>query len=129
MEAIAGAPMGTHNRIGRMFDKDVFGPDCPEGGGVLVPNEEPIGFSLRPFGQPMAVALTGGRYALWLERAGVRAAVDFALEKLAKIFGSGFRSHLRRHVVTAWGGDPWTKGSYSAGCPAMAVSGPPWDVR
>ena len=117
MEAIAGVPMGTHNRIGLMFDKDVFGPDCPEGGGVLLPNEEPIGFSLRPFGQPMAVALTGGRHALWLERAGVAVAVDFALEKLAKIFGSAIRSHLRRSVATAWGGDPWTRGSYSAALP------------
>lgn len=117
MEAIAGLPMGTHNRVGLMFDKDVFGPNCPEGGGVLLPNEEPIGFSLRPFGQPMAVALTGGRHALWLERAGVAAAVDFAMEKLAKIFGSGIRPHLRRHIVTAWGSDPWTKGSYSAALP------------
>jgi monoamine oxidase len=51
-EAIAGVPMGTHNRIGLMFDKDVFGPDCPEGGGVLLPEEESIWFSFRPFGQP-----------------------------------------------------------------------------
>jgi monoamine oxidase len=65
----------------------------------------------------MAVALTGGRHALWLERAGVAAAVDFAMEKLVKIFGSAIRSHLRRSVVTAWGGDPWTRGSYSAALP------------
>jgi monoamine oxidase len=116
-EAIAAVPMGTHNRIGLLFDKDLFGPDCPEGGGVLLPEEEPIGFGFRPFGQPIAVALTGGRHALWLERAGVAASVDFALEKLTKIFGGAIRSHLRRHVVTAWGGDPWTRGSYSAALP------------
>jgi monoamine oxidase len=133
MEAIAGVPMGTHNRIGLMFDKDVFGLDCPEGGGVLLPNEEPVGFSLRSFGQPVAVALTGGRHALWLERAGVAAAVDFAMEKLAKIFGSGIRLHLRRHIVTAWGSDPWTKGSYSAALPGngrqRAALGQPIDGR
>jgi monoamine oxidase len=39
------------------------------------------------------------------------------MEKLAKIFGSGIRLHLRRHIVTAWGSDPWTKGSYSAALP------------
>ena len=125
--------MGTHNRIGLMFDKDVFGPDCPEGGGVLLPNEEPVGFSLRSFGQPIAVALTGGRHALWLERAGAAAAVDFAMEKLTKIFGGGIRSHLRRHIVTAWGGDPWTRGSYSAALPdhghQRAALGRPIDDR
>jgi monoamine oxidase len=133
MDAIAGLPMGTHNRIGLMFDQDVFGPDCPEGGGVLLPNEEPIGFSLRPFGQPVAVALTGGRHALWLERAGIAAAVDFAMEKLVKIFGSEIKPHLRRHIVTAWGSDPWTKGSYSAALPGngrrRAALGQPIDDR
>jgi monoamine oxidase len=84
LAAIAGLPLGTHNRIGLMFDRDVFGPDCPRGAALLLPGEEPIGFSLRPFGQNMAVAMTGGRHALWLERAGVAAAVDFAKEKLAK---------------------------------------------
>jgi monoamine oxidase len=121
MEAIAGLPMGTHNRIGLMFDEDVFGPECPEGAGILLPNEEPVGFSFRPFGQHMAVALTGGRHAPWLERAGVAAAVDFAMEKLVKIFGSEIRLRLRRHIVTAWGGDPWTKGSYSAALPGRGV--------
>ena len=119
LAAIAGLPLGTHNRIGLMFDRDVFGPDCPEGAGILLAGEEPIGFGLRPFGQNMAVALTGGRYALWLERAGVAAAVDFAKEKLAKVFGGGIRSRVTRHIVTAWAGDPWTRGSYSAALPGQ----------
>ena len=119
LAAIAGLPLGTHNRIGLMFDRDVFGPDCPEGAGILLPGEEPIGFSFRPFGQNMAVALTGGRYALWLERAGEAAAVDFATEKLAKIFGGGIRSQVIGHIVTAWAGDPWTRGSYSAALPGQ----------
>ena len=119
MAAIAGLPMGTHNRIGLMFDRDVFGPDCPEGAGILLANEEPVGFSFRPFGQHTAVAFTGGRHALWLERAGAAASVDFAMEKLVKIFGSDIRSRLCRHIATAWGGDPWTRGSYSAALPGQ----------
>jgi monoamine oxidase len=119
LAAIAGLPLGTHNRIGLMFDRDVFGPDCPRGAALLLPGEEPIGFSLRPFGQNIAVAMTGGRHALWLERAGVAAAVDFAKEKLAKVFGSSIRSHVTHHIVTAWGGDPWTRGSYSAALPGQ----------
>jgi monoamine oxidase len=116
-----------------MFDEDVFGPDCPEGASILLPNEEPIAFRFRPFGQHMAVALTGGRHALWLERAGVAAAVDYAMEKLVKIFGSGIRLHLRGQIVTAWGGDPWTRGSYSAALPGnggqRAVLAKPIDDR
>lgn len=119
LAAIAGLPLGTHNRIGLMFDRDVFGPDCPEGAAILLPGEEPIGFSFRPFSQNMVVALTGGRHAVWLERAGAAAAVDFAKEKLAKVFGSGIMTHVTRHIVTAWAGDPWTRGSYSAALPGQ----------
>ncbi|MFZ5792088.1 MAG: flavin monoamine oxidase family protein [Pseudomonadota bacterium] len=120
LEAIAGLPLGTHNRIGLLFDRDPFGPDCPKGAGFLVPGEEPIGFALRPFDQNYAVAYTGGRFALWLERAGQAAAIDFAKEKLAKAFGSTIKKHVTRAIVTAWAGDPWVKGSYSAALPGQA---------
>jgi monoamine oxidase len=124
LAAIAGLPLGTHNRIGLMFDRDVFGPDCPQGAALLLPGEEPVGFSLRPFGQNVAVALTGGRHALWLERAGTAAAVDFAKEKLVKVFGSTIAPHVQRHIVTAWAGDPWIKGSYSAALPGQGRQRP-----
>lgn len=119
LASIAGLPLGIHNRIGLLFDRDPFGSDCPEGAGILLPGEEPIGFSLHPFGQPVAVALTGGRHALWLERAGPAAAVDLAVEKLVKMFGTGIARRVRSHIVTAWAGDPWTRGSYSAALPGQ----------
>ena len=46
-------------------------------------------------------------------------AVDLAKEKLVKVFGSRITRHLVRHIVTAWAGDPWTKGSYSAALPGQ----------
>jgi monoamine oxidase len=118
--AIAALPLGTHNRIGLLFDRDVFDPEIPAGGGFMLPGEDPIGFGIRPFGQNYVVAYTGGRHAVWLERAGTAAAVDLAREKLAKVFGSGIAKHMTRHIVTAWAGDPWTKGSYSAVVPGQA---------
>lgn len=124
LAAIAGLPLGTHNRIGLLFDRDLFGPDCPKGAGVLIPGEEPIGFSLGPFDQNYAVAYTGGRFAVWLERAGQAAAIDFAKEKLAKLFGSEIKQHVTRAIVTAWAGDPWVKGSYSAALPGQAHQRP-----
>ncbi len=117
--AIAGLPLGTHNRIGLMFDRNLFGPDCPQGAAFLLPGQDPIGFTLGQFGQNEAVAFTGGRHALWLERAGAAASVDFAMAALVKVFGSDIRKHLTRHIVTAWAGDPWTRGSYSAALPGQ----------
>jgi monoamine oxidase len=117
--AIAGLPLGTHNRIGLLFDRDMFGPDCPKGTAILLPGEEPMGFGIRSFGENYAVGYTGGRFAVWLERAGAAAAVDLVKEKLAKVFGSDLPKHVTRHIVTAWHGDPWVKGSYSAALPGQ----------
>lgn len=117
--AIAGLPLGTHNRVGLLFDRDMFGPDCPKGTAILLPGEEPMGFSIRSFGENYAVGYTGGRFAVWLERAGTAAAVDLVKEKLAKVFGSDLPKHVTRHIVTAWHGDPWIKGSYSAALPGQ----------
>jgi len=117
--AIAALPLGTHNRIGLLFDRDVFGPDCPKGTAILLPGAEPMGFGIRSFGENYAVGYTGGRFAVWLEKAGTAAAVDLAKEKLGKVFGSDVPKHVVRHIVTAWHGDPWVKGSYSAAVPGQ----------
>jgi monoamine oxidase len=62
--------------------------------------------------------VTGGRFGSWLERAGTAAAVDYLTERLVKSFGGAVRRALSpRSIVTAWEGDPWTLGSYSAATP------------
>ena len=119
LAAIEGLPLGTHNRIGLMLDRDPFGPDFPKGTLLLEEGSEPMGFGIRPFGQDWVVGYTGGRFALWLERAGQAAAVDLAKEKLAKAFGNDIKNHVTRSIVTAWAGDPWVKGSYSAALPGQ----------
>ena len=75
--------------------------------------------ALNPFDENYAVGYTGGRHAVWLERAGQQAAVDFTMERLVHVFGSSIRPHVKRTIVTAWHGDPWTKGSYSAALPGQ----------
>jgi monoamine oxidase len=119
LAAIEGLPLGTHNRIGLMLDRDPFGPDFPKGSLLLEEGAEPMGFGIRPFGQDWVVGYTGGRFALWLERAGQAAAVELAKEKLAKVFGSDIKKYVTRSIVTAWGGDPWVRGSYSAALPGQ----------
>jgi monoamine oxidase len=124
LAAIESLPLGTHNRIGLMLDRDPFGPDFPKGSLLLEEGSEPMGFGIRPFGQDWVVGYTGGRFALWLERAGQAAAVDLAKEKLAKAFGNDIKKYVTRSIVTAWAGDPWVKGSYSAALPGQGHQRP-----
>ena len=119
-EAIADLPLGCHNRICLLFDRNVFGGDHPRGTTLLSSEGEPMAFLIRPFGYDYVHAMTGGRFADWLERAGVDAAVDLAKENLKKAFGSDITKHVVRHLATAWRGDPWIRGAYSAARPGRA---------
>ncbi len=116
--AIAGLPLGTHNRIGFLFDRDLFG-DAPVGGGVKLRDGSFSGVNLRPFGDPWAVVYTGGRHAVWLEKAGQAAAIDLGRQVMTEILGNDAVKHITRSIVTAWHGDPWVKGSYSAALPGQ----------
>jgi monoamine oxidase len=118
-EAIAALPLGDHNRICLIYDRNVFGADHPEGAAVLGDGAEPMSFSIRPFGYDYVVGLTGGRFAGWLERAGVAASVDLAKENLRKAFGADIVKHMIGHNVTAWREDPWVRGAYSAAQPGQ----------
>ena len=122
--AIANLPLGCHNRIGLLFDRNVFGDDHPRGTILLSSDSEPMSFKIRPFGYDYVVGLTGGRFADWLERAGIEASVDLAKENLKKAFGSDITKHVVRHLVTAWRGDPWVKGAYSAARPGTVGQRP-----
>ncbi len=116
-EAVAALPLGCHNRIGLLFDRDVFGDDHPKSVSLLSPDSEPFAVGVRPFGYNYVVGLTGGRFADWLERAGPDAAVDLLKERLKQTYGSDITKHAGRHLVTAWRGDPWVQGAYSAAVP------------
>ncbi len=118
-EAVAGLPLGDHNRICLIYDRDVFGTEMPRGVALLNEGAEPMSFNIRPFGYDYVVGLTGGRFAGWLERAGVAASVDLAKENLRKAFGADIVKHVVGHNVTAWREDPWVRGAYSAALPGQ----------
>ena len=119
-EAIADLPLGCHNRICLAFDRNVFGEDHPLDVTLLSSESEPMAFHISPFGFNYVSAVTGGRFADWLERAGPEASADLAKENLQKAFGSNITKHMVRHLVTAWRSDPWIKGAYSAAVPGAA---------
>lgn len=112
-DAIDAVPLGDHNRICVVFDKDVFGKTV-RGITVKLGDDEPMSFQVMPFGFPLAIGVTGGRFADWLERAGQAASTDHALERLKAAFGNDIARHVVKSSVTAWRGDPWTHGAYSA---------------
>ena len=68
------------------------------------------------------------------ERQGQQASVDYLSERILAAFGNDMAKHLTdRVIVTAWEGDPWTLGSYSAALPGShqqrAVLGQPIENR
>ena len=115
--AIGALPLGNHNRICLVFDGNPFGDDHPPGVTIGDATSEPMHLRLRPFGYDYAVGVAGGRFADWLERTGIQASADFATEKLVKAYGSDIAKRIVRHNVTAWRGDPWIRGAYSAAVP------------
>lgn len=119
LDAIAGLPCGTENKICLHFDEDIFGPDGR--GFHLAWNDEFAGgFEASVMGQDTAIVFTGGRHAVWLEKQGQQAGEDYALNMVASVFGEKVREHLTRSIVTAWTAEPWTLGSYSCAIPGQA---------
>jgi monoamine oxidase len=112
----------VHNRIGIKLAYNPFGPEVPLNATVeLSDDAPPMAIQLRPFDMDYVVGVTGGRFGQWLEDAGSDTSVEHLTERLVAAFGSDIRKALTsRTIVTAWGGDPWTLGSYSGALPGNA---------
>jgi len=120
-EALEGVPMGLLERIGLQFDAgERFG--LPESG-LLTLLSDPLppaphcNFSTFPAGHDVVVGFIGGRHGWELGREGPEAAIDFALEEFVKAVGSDARKRFRRGHFSDWGGNPLTRGAYSAARP------------
>ena len=115
-------PLGIHNKIAILLNN--ASAAIPESQYVTVMTRDhdlPVGLNVRPYGYDYVVASTGGRFAASLERSGRAASVEFLVEHLKAVFGSRISSCFTdRVIVTAWQGDPWTLGSYSAARPGQA---------
>lgn len=61
-----------------------------------------------------------GAFARDLETAGQDAAIAFALDRLADIFGSGIRKGFLKGHASDWGANPWTRGAYAGALPGQA---------
>ena len=117
-EAFAGLPLGIANKV---FVEMEPGALPFEGTVNLVARADTartMSLTARPAGHEVLLAYFGGGYASELEaQHGLEAATR---EELIRLFGAGFDRRIRRLTATAWAGDPWARGSYSAARPGFA---------
>ena len=119
-QAIHDLPMGTENKMGVHFDKDVFGSDGRGYYSTWNRDETAAKVHASVMGQNTASVFVGGRHALWLERQGRQACHDFAVDRIADIFGHEVRKHVVRSIVTAWSTEPCVRGSWACARPGAA---------
>ncbi len=120
LEAIQGLPMGTENKMGLAFDTDVFGPEGRGHHTVWSDNADSAKVDVNGMGFNSVSVFTGGRHGIWLEKQGPQACHDFAVDRVAEIFGNDIRKHVVRSITTAWSSEPWTYGSWACALPGQA---------
>tara|TARA_B100002003_G_scaffold246716_1_gene276949 strand:+ start:13651 stop:14913 length:1263 start_codon:yes stop_codon:yes gene_type:complete len=119
-EAINSLPMGTENKIGIYFDVDVFGADGRGHYSTWNDDGNAAKVDASIMGLNTAAVFVGGRHGVWLEKQGQQACHDFAVDRVADIFGHNIRKHVNRSIVTAWSTEPWTLGSWACALPGQA---------
>lgn len=118
--AIHALPMGTENKIGLHFDRDIFGPDGRGYYTTWRDDETAAKVDAGVMGPNTAVVLVGGRQAIGLEREGPEALTGYALDRVADIFGNDIRKHVGRAIPTSWHSEPRTRGSWACAEPGQA---------
>jgi monoamine oxidase len=117
MEAIQGLPMGAENKIGVHFTKDVFGPGARGYYQSWSSEAQGAYIDVNLMSTNVVSVFMGGRFSIWMEQQGQQAAHEFAVDRIADIFGNDIRQSVSRSIVTAWVTDPWTLGSYACALP------------
>jgi monoamine oxidase len=120
LAAAAGLPLGVDNKLFISLSGSPAGiePDTFHVGSTI--SRETMSYQVRPLGRPAIYCFFGGRLAAGLEREGEGAMFSFAAGELARLFGSGVRSHIAPLASTAWLNDRWARGSYSHALPGHA---------
>ncbi|MBC6440151.1 MAG: FAD-dependent oxidoreductase [Rhodospirillales bacterium] len=122
LDAARELPLGVHNRIGIMLHENPLPPDAQNHATILLDGKAvPFAVDVCPYGFSYVTGVTGGRFGSWLERAGQAASVEHLVECMRAVWGNDLVKQVTdRVIVTAWEGDPWTLGSYSAATPGNA---------
>jgi monoamine oxidase len=81
-----------------------------------------IYFLAFPFDKDLMVGFVGGDFAWELSVAGEAAARDFAIDRLAGVFGADVRKRVGQSMMTNWGAEPTVRGAYAAARPGRAAA-------
>ena len=119
MDAFRGVTMGAENKIGIHFTEEVFAP--ADSGYYQVWSSDAQGayVDVNLVSTNIVTVFVGGRFSIWMEQQGPQAAREFALDRIADIFGNDIRKSAGRSIASAWVTDPWTLGSYAAALPGQ----------
>ena len=116
-DAIAAVPLGNANKVAFAVRRDVFGGPPGRFSIFSSTRADAMNFHVRPCGELVVGGYVGGRVADALEKAGPEEMKALALERLKAIFGADFGKEVTGSCVTAWRGDPYIGGGYSAAKP------------
>jgi monoamine oxidase len=122
-QAFQDVPMGWYEKVAFAFDGPVFaGFEGPfvDVFDPVAPDTRPLNFELHPFGRPIAVTHFGGSVAKDMAAQGEAAMKAFALETLAKAFGSDIQKRILASATSQWTTDPAIGGAYSCAKPGKA---------
>lgn len=121
-EKVAAAsvlPLGIADKLVLAIDRPA---GLPKDGHLFgrVDRIDTASYHLRPFGRGLIEAYFGGHLASELEKEGPQAFYAFAEAELANLLGNSIRARLTPVAETAWGQDPFARGSYSYALPGHA---------
>ena len=112
VEAAHDLPLGVADKL---FLEIAHPSDWPEEARLYGSKDrtQMASYHLRPFGHPLIECYFGGAFARDLEKGGMAAFADFAIEDLAGVLGSDVKRRLKAVACSGWASDPFAMGSYS----------------
>jgi monoamine oxidase len=119
MEAIQGVPMGAENKIGVHFTRDIVSAEDSGYYQIWSDGAQGAYIDVNLMSTNVVTVFMGGRFSIWMEQQGPQAAREFAVDRIADIFGNDIRQSAGRSIATAWVTDPWTLGSYASANPGQ----------
>lgn len=119
-EAIEALPLGAANKVAFRFDRDVFGEPAGQWAVYSTDGADAFSFQVRTQSSPAAIGYVGGNFCDALEASGETEMLGTALDQLKAIYGSAIAGRVVSAAATAWRGDPYIGGAYSAAWPGQA---------
>jgi monoamine oxidase len=112
LDAAHALPLGLADKVFLRIDEAA---ELPQGTRLFgaIDRVATGSYHLRPFGRPIIEGYFGGQFARELEQQGEGSFVRFAIDQITALLGRDMRKRLHPLAESAWGGDPFARGSYS----------------